>query len=215
MSSPNIVFLDTDTVEPDSIDMSPLTAFTPAIRFLNIGQEPIPQHAAEAEIIITNKVPIDEVVFQELPNLKLICVAATGTNNIDLLAAERRNIKVKNVTGYSTDSVAQHVMASILHLTNHMQKMAATANQWPQAQQFCMFPPTTYELAQKTLGIVGVGAIGNRVAKIAKSFGMRVLLAERKECASRAGRTNFEQVIAESDVLTMHCPLTVETRNLI
>lgn len=172
----------------------------------------------DAEIIITNKVVLSAYFLNQLDKLKLICVAATGVNNIDLEATKRAGILVANVKDYAGTSIAQMVFSLLLQLTNRVAEYNQLVEQgrWSESKTFCMFDYPIMELAGKTLGIIGYGTLGKSVAPIAKSFGMKVLIAEHKGSAHcRAGRTPFEEVLKESDVLTIHCPLTEQTLNLI
>lgn len=171
----------------------------------------------DADIIITNKVLITKALMAQLPKLKLICVAATGTNNIDLTAAKEHNITVMNVAGYSTPSVSQYVFAQLLEFygktSDNNAKVANGA--WPNSATFCIHSARFDELAGKTLGIVGFGDIAKKVVSIAQAFDMKVLLSERPNTQPiRQGRVSFETMLAQADVISLHCPLTPETDKL-
>jgi len=174
-------------------------------------------HAAEAAVVITNKVKLPAVLLEKLPQLKLVAVAATGVDHVDLDAARRLGIAVCNVRDYATHSVPEHVFAVLLALRRNLIAYAASATNgvWSQAESFCLHNWPIEDLAGSTLGIVGGGALGQSVAKRGAAFGMRVLLAERRGAPLRPGRVAFEQVLAEADVLSLHVPLTPATRNLI
>jgi glycerate dehydrogenase len=171
---------------------------------------------AGAELVIVNKVKIGREILQSSPTLKLICVVATGTDVIDLLAAKECGITVCNCQAYGIDSVVQHVFSFILALhTNLFQyHQAVRGGRWQKASQFCFLDYPIVELKGKTLGIVGFGNLGRGVAKIAEAFGMEVLIAARPG-ASADVRPPLHDVLPLVDVLTLHCPLNEHTRGLI
>lgn len=172
----------------------------------------------EATIAITNKAPIGRAEMEAAPRLQLIAIAATGTNIVDLEAAAARHIKVMNVAGYAADSAAEHAFALMLALRRGLlaHRQAVLDGGWSRAGQYCCFAHPIEDLAGATLGVVGPGAIGSRTAELGGAFRMQVLLAERPGAASvRPGRTAFEEVLEKSDVLSLHCPSTPETRGLI
>ena len=211
------VFLDYATIDKN-IDLSKILNQVEALKtYPSTSQELVLERAKDFEIIITNKVELTEKLLVQLPNLKLICITATGTNNVDLIAAEKRNVKVKNVASYSTSSVAQHVFAYLLNLTNQVsdyQHLNQTSP-WNKSELFCQFDKPINELSGLYFGIVGFGELGRAVARIAESFGMIVLVSEREGAdVIRAGRVSFEQMLTESDVISLHCPLTEYTNNL-
>ena len=169
-------------------------------------------------IAITNKAPIDAAAVNALPELKMIAVSATGTNNIDLEACKARGIVVSNIRGYAVHTVPEHVFALLLALSRNLLawRESMLAGRWQAAEQFCLFDHPIRDLHGATLGLIGSGALGEGVARLAEAFGMRVLRAERKGATEiRAGYTAFERVLAESDAISLHCPLTAETRHLI
>jgi glycerate dehydrogenase len=171
-----------------------------------------------ATVAITNKAQIGRRELEAAPQLQLIAVAATGTNVIDLQAAAERGVRVMNVQGYAANSAAEHVFTLILALRRGLiaHRQAVLDGDWTRTRQYCCFAQPIEDLAGAVLGIVGAGAIGARTAEIGRAFGMQVLLAERAGAASvRPGRSAFEQVLADSDVLSLHCPSTAETRGLI
>jgi len=172
---------------------------------------------AEAEVVVTNKVELDRGLLAAAPRLRLVCVAATGTNNVDLAAARELGIPVTNVTGYATPSVVQHVFAVMLahatRLADYRQAVAEGA--WERSEQFCLLDYPIWELAERTLGIVGYGALGQGVARVAAAFGMRVLIAERPGGPPQPGRTPLAELLVESDVVSLHVPMNESTRNLI
>ena len=211
------VFLDQQTFI-ETIDFNPIRAH---VKRLNLYALTSPQQVIErcqgADIIITNKVLITKEIINALPRLKLICVAATGTNNIDIPAATERGVEVMNASGYSTDSVSQYVFGQLLEYFNqtHINNQKVAAGHWPRSLTFCMHSPSFDQLSGKTIGIIGYGNIGKAVAKIASAFGMKVLISERvNQPAIRHGRVAFEEVIAQADIISLHCPQTSETEQL-
>jgi len=180
--------------------------------------EQVVERLAGATIAIINKVPLPAVAVHALPALKMVAVAATGTNIVDLDACRARGIVVSNIRGYAEHTVPEHVMALILSLSRNLIAWRETvqAGRWQQSDQFCLFDHPIRDLHGATLGLIGSGSLGNGVVRLAEAFGMRVLRAERKgETTLRPGYTAFEQVLAEADVLSLHCPLTPQTLGLI
>lgn len=173
---------------------------------------------AGATVAITNKAPISRRTLEACPQLKLVAVAATGVDIVDLAAAAEHGVTVMNVPGYAAESVAEHVLALILSLRRAIgaHQAAVADGGWTRAAGFCLLVSPIEDLAGSTLGVVGSGAIGDRVAELGRAFGMEVLKAERPGAdAVRPGRTPFEEVLARADVLTLHCPSTPQTRGLI
>ena len=176
------------------------------------------ERLAGAQIAITNKVPIDAAAVYALPDLKMIAVSATGTNNVDLAACQRRGIVVANIRGYAVHTVPEHVFAMLLALSRNLFAWRETlqAGAWQRAEQFCLFNHPIRDLHGATLGLIGSGALGDGVARLGEAFGMRILRAERKGATRvRPGYTPFAQVLAEADAISLHCPLTPETQHLI
>ena len=176
------------------------------------------ERLAGAQIAITNKVPIDAAAVDALPDLKMIAVSATGTNNVDLAACQRRGIVVANIRGYAVHTVPEHVFAMLLALSRNLFAWRETlqAGAWQRAEQFCLFNHPIRDLHGATLGLIGSGALGDGVARLGEAFGMRILRAERKGATRvRPGYTPFAQVLAEADAISLHCPLTPETQHLI
>ena len=172
----------------------------------------------DAAIALVNKVQLTAHTLQQLPALKLICITATGTNNVDLSAAERLGIAVTNVRGYADTAVPQHVMALLLQLTNKVAEYhsAVLQGRWSQSSHFCLLDYPVTELAGKTLVIVGYGALGQATAKLATAFGMQVVVAEQPGASyCRDGRVEFMQALSQADVISLHCPLTDTTAKLI
>src|SRR5262245_62110615 len=172
-----------------------------------------------ATAALTNKVSFAAATFAALPQLRYVGVLATGTNVVDLAAARAAGVAVTNVPGYAADSVAQHVFALILQLTNDVtgHDAAVKAGAWAASPDFCFFTRPIIGLAGRTLAIVGSGAIGGAVARIAEAFGMRVIRAAVPGAPARAGelRTPLSEALTVADVVSLHCPLTDATRGMV
>jgi glycerate dehydrogenase len=172
----------------------------------------------DATIAITNKVQLQREILQQLPGLKMVAVAATGTDNVDIACCKERGIIVSNIRNYSVHTVPEHVFMLMLALRRNLLAFREDLQkgEWQKSAQFCLFTHPVRDLYGSTLGIVGGGAIGKAVAQIAQAFGMKVLFAEHKGVADvRPGYTAFDSVLQESDVITLHLPLKAETRHLI
>ena len=176
------------------------------------------ERLAGATIAIINKVPLPAAAVNALPELKMVAIAATGTNIVDLEACKARGIVVSNIRGYADHTVPEHVMALMLALSRNLiaWRESVQAGRWQQSDQFCLFDHPIRDLHGATLGLIGSGSLGNGVARLAEAFGMRVLRAEHKNSATvRPGYTSFSEVLATADVISLHCPLLPETQNLI
>ena len=210
-----IVFLDRDTLKAD---IRP-PAFAHEWREYGATRaEEVVGRLGGASIAIVNKVSINEAQLAELPALRLIAVAATGTDNIDLKSCRERGVSVSNVRGYATDTLPEHVLMLMLALRRNLVGYRADlrAGEWARAEEFCLLTHPIRDLHGSTLGIIGHGALGQAVERLASAFGMNVLVAERKGATNcRAGRTPFAEVLRASDQITLHTPLNEETRNLI
>lgn len=213
------VFLDRDSLDCNDLDFSGLDRVLPNWRYYpSTAPAEIVARIAEAEVVISNKVALDAATLRQAPRLKLIGVAATGVNNVDLPAAAAQEITVCNCRGYGTAAVVQHVFALLLALYTRWPdyQQAVRAGRWQQASQFCVLDFPIRELAGKTLGIIGYGKLGQGVARIAEAFGMRVLVAERPGTVDATeDRVPLPILLPQVDVLSLHCPLTPETRGLI
>lgn len=171
-----------------------------------------------ATIAICNKLPLRAPELSRLPQLKLIAVAATGVDNIDLDYCQQNEIAVCNARHYAGASLSEHVLLLMLALRRNLQAYVVDVNagEWQQAKQFCLLDHPIHDLRGTTLGIIGYGFLGQAVGKLARAVGMKLLIAERKGATSiRSERVLFDEVLKNSDVITLHCPLTDETRNLI
>ncbi|PKO88176.1 MAG: glycerate dehydrogenase [Betaproteobacteria bacterium HGW-Betaproteobacteria-12] len=180
--------------------------------------EQVVERLAGASIAIINKLPLPAAAIAVLPALKMVAIAATGTNIVDLDACRARGIVVANIRGYAEHTVPEHVMALLLALSRNLIAWRKTlqAGRWQQADQFCLFDHPIRDLHGATLGLIGAGSLGSGVARLAEAFGMRVLRAEHKGAATvRPGYTAFAEVLAAADALSLHCPLNDETGHLI
>lgn len=176
------------------------------------------QRVQGMDIVLSNKVVLDKALLEANPQIKLIIVLATGTNNVDITVAKQQGIQVSNIVAYSTESVVQHTFACLLHLQNRIQAYDAAVKKglWTKSQSFTFLDYPIQELNGKTMGIIGYGAIGKRVQQVAEAFGMRVLISQSAVPGStHTGRTAFNKVLAQSDVLSIHAPLSPYTHNLI
>lgn len=212
------VFLDFGSIHPDDLD---LTAFNAVLERWDLHLSTESEHTAEriaaAEVVVSNKILLSRGALEQAESLRLICIAATGTNNVDLEAAEELGIAVCNVRAYATPSVVQHVFALILALTTRMGEhhQAAIDGTWQTSPYFCVLDFPFRELAGKTLGIVGFGELGQGVARVAEAFGMQLLVAQRRDSEPRADRVELDELLQRADVLSLHVPLTEDTRHLI
>ena len=213
------VILDADTVTGGDVSLSPITDICDCEIYGFSTDEELIDRIGDAEAVLTNKCRITRKVIDACRNLKFIGVFATGYNNIDIVAAKEKGICVCNVPGYSTDSVAQHTFALILHHYSSIAKYANTVanGDWVYTKLFTYFNIPFYELSGKTLGIVGYGAIGKKVAKIALAFGMKVLIYTRTapQNDNTVEVVSLDELMTRSDVVTLHCPLTDKTEKMI
>ncbi len=200
------------------ISDDPLRALGEVQAFASTSPDQVLARCQHAEVVLSNKVVLGEEHFRQLPELRLVNVLATGVNIIDLEAARRHAITVCNVPGYSTASTAQHAFALILELCNQvgMHNQSVHAGQWCAAESFSYFRAPLLELDGLTMGVFGLGAIGRRVAQIAATFGMRVIATTRtRKDVPGVELVSWRQMLAESDILSLHCPLTQKTKHLI
>ena len=215
-----IVVLDGFTANPGDLSWKGLEELGTLTVYDRTRPEETVARAAEADIVLTNKVIINREMMAQLPQLKYIGVLATGYNVVDIEAAHERGIIVTNVPAYSTESVAQMVFAHLLTVTNRTEHYAIQNRQgrWSKNPDFCYWDFPHLELAGKTFGIVGLGNIGRRVAEIALAFGMQVkALTSKSANTLPAGieKADLEELLASSDIISLHCPLTDSTRHLI
>lgn len=215
-----IVILDGYAANPGDLSWDALAALGQLTVYDRTQPDETVERAREAEVVLTNKVYIGRQEMEQLPLLRYIGVLATGYNVVDIDAAHERGIVVTNVPAYSTESVAQMVFAHLLTTVNRIEHYALQnrRGRWSDCPDFCYWDTTLTELAGKTFGIVGLGNIGRRVAAIANAFGMRVIALTSKAAEALppyVGKCSMEQLLSESDVLSLHCPLTPTTRHLI
>ena len=216
----NITFLDSYTLNPGDLNISSLEDLGKCDIYPSSLPDQIKERCLEAEVIITNKCQITADVISQLPKLKYIQVAATGYNNIDLAAANDRDIHVSNVSGYSTTSVAQHTFAMLLGYLNRPELNFQESRQgmWSGQTQFSYWHQPIEQIAGKTLGIIGLGTIGRQVAMIGRAFGMRIVSLSRgidKDTLPDVTYLQPRNFYSQSDIITLHCPLTPETASMI
>jgi glycerate dehydrogenase len=216
-STARIVFLDRATL-PAEIVLRPPQFAHELISFATTAPEDVAARIADADIVITNKVPIREAHMAAAPRLRMIAVAATGYDKIDLPGCAERGITVSNIRNYAVNTVPEHTFALIFALRRSIvaYRQSVAAGDWQKSGQFCYFDFPINDLAGSTLGIIGDGALGQSVADIGKALGMRVLYATYKGTEGMGPLyTPFEEVLRQSDVITLHCPLLPSTRNMI
>ncbi|MCT8676931.1 2-hydroxyacid dehydrogenase [Glaesserella parasuis] len=214
----NIVFLDRTGI-PATHNI-PRPSFPHNwIEYDRTSAEETYERAKDADIVITSKVLFGRELLAKLPKLKLIAITATGTNNIDLVAAKELGIAVKNVTGYSSVTVPEHVLGMIFSLKHSLMSYhrdQVTSDRWATCGQFCYVDYPITDVRGSTLGVFGKGCLGTEVGRLAELVGMNVLYAEHKGATTiRDGYTPFEEVLKQADIVTLHCPLTETTQNLI
>ncbi|MFT5720335.1 MAG: glycerate dehydrogenase [Motiliproteus sp.] len=216
------VFLDVASLEPVDLDMTPIQRQATGLQlYPSTSPEQLDAHLAGADIAIVNKVCLDAATLARHPQLRLICVAATGTNNVDLQAAAEQGIRVSNCQGYGTGSVVQHTLSLMLALATRLPDYSAAVKRgdWQRSTAFCLLDYPIMELQGKTLGIIGYGELGRGVARVAEALGMRVLIAARPggdpQLRPDEGRVELSALLPQVDVLSLHCPLTDQSRNLI
>lgn len=213
------VFLDQDSLGCDDLDFGAIDRVLPDWRYYPAtAPEEVAARIAEAEVVISNKVVLDAATLRKARRLELICIAATGVNNVDLAAATEQGVTVCNCRGHVTPAVVQHVYALLLALYTRLPeyRRAVRGGHWQRASQFCLLDFPIRELAGKAMGIVGYGELGRGVARVAEAFGMRVLRAQRPGTVEpEEGRVPLPILLPQVDVLSLHCPLTPETRGLI
>lgn len=212
-----IVFLDRDTIAPN-IECEKPDFPHHWVEYPKTLADQVVERIGEAEIVVTNKVPIRAKDIECLPNLKMIAVAATGYDVIDIEACHKKNIVVSNVRGYAVNTVPEHTFSLILALRRNLvgYRQDVINGEWQKSGQFCFFNHDIQDLAGSRLGVIGSGAIGQSVANIGRAFGMEVVFSERKNAsACRKGYVPFDDVLATSDVVSLHSPLTPATQNMI
>jgi glycerate dehydrogenase len=211
------VFLDYDTVSNGDLDTSELAASVGDLTLHASDESRTRERIHDADIVLLNGLKLPREMLYGAPSLKLVALAATGTDNVDLTAAQERGIAVCNVRGYCTASVVQHVWGLILSLTQHVAEYArlATDGSWSKNDALIELRHPIRELKGRTFGIVGWGELGKGVARVADAFGMRVVIANRRGEKPRPERLDLADLLAAADIVSLHCPLNDSTRNLI
>lgn len=212
-----LTILDGHAVNPGDLPWNFLDGIIDYKVYERTAPEEVIQRIGDSDAIFLNKIQITKEVFDSCPNLKYIGVLATGYNVIDLDAAREHGVTVTNIPAYSTDSVAQHVFAFILYFTNQVAQHSSSvmAGDWVRCRDFCFWNGSLSELSGKTLGIFGYGHIGKKVAELGKAFGMNVICCTRTSKDGMPEQVSFEDLLKRSDFLTLHAPLTEQTKNII
>jgi glycerate dehydrogenase len=216
-----VVVLDGYTVNPGDLSWEKLEELGDVELYDRTGGDQVLERAKEADLIITNKVPLPASAIKQLPRLKYIGVSATGYNIVDTQAAIEAGIIVTNVPDYGSTSVAQFVFALLLELCHHvgLHSAAVRAGEWSQSKDWCFWRTPLTELSGKTIGVIGLGRIGKQVATLAEAFGMKVIYATKPTPAGTENekftRVRLEDLLIRSDVVTLHCPLLPDTAAMI
>jgi len=213
------VFLDYSTMGTGDLDLSSLNALLPDLDvFDNTAPEERVARVRDAEVIFCNKTKLDAATLQSATSLKFIGLTATGTDNVDLEFARNNDIAVCNLKSYCTQSVVEHVFATMLNLTHSIRSFdkLVRAGEWAKSDNFCKLDFPVRQLSAMTLGIIGYGELGQGVEKMARQIGMKVMIARRRNAAGENDdRHDFTKTLRNADVISLHCPLTDDTRNLI
>ncbi len=220
MKRPKLVILDAHTANPGDLSWAPLEALADCVIHDRTPPADVPARIAGADAVMLNKAVLDARSIAAAPRLRYVGILATGCNTIDLAAARERGLVVSNVPGYSTPTVAQHAFALLLELTNQVGLHSADVRSggWSRSPDYCYWLSPQVELAGQTLGLVGLGRIGRAVARIGRAFGMRLLAYRRDMSAPPPEGVDYaslDRLFAESDAVSLHCPLTPETRGLV
>ena len=216
----NITVLDGFTLNPGDLSWEPLNGLGNVTLYDRTPNDQIIERAKDSEIVLTNKTPLTKETLDQLPKLKYIGVLATGYNVVDTVAAREKGIPVTNIPTYGTESVAQMVFAHVLNLTQHVNEHAKTVQdqKWSKSVDFCYWDFPLIELSGLKMGIIGFGRIGRATAKLALAFGMDVLAFDafpQKDVPEGASMVDLDTLFAESDVVSLHCPLTAENTGMI
>lgn len=217
-SSYKAVFLDHTSLDLGDLDLSALREnFGELALYSTSSPQEVIARLQGAQVAITNKIMIDATTFASCPDLKLVLISATGTNNVDLASAREHGVVVCNCQGYGTPSVAQHTIMLLLNLATRLAdyQNAVQHGRWQQAKRFCLLDFPIVELEGKTLGLLGHGELGGAVAKLAEAFGMRILLGQIPGRPDRPDRVPLHELLPQVDALTLHCPLNEHTRDML
>lgn len=211
------VFLDFDTMGA-GLDLSPLKEVTPELKVYDVtAKDQVEKRIHDADIVYTNKIRLNETLLASAKKLRYIGLTATGTDNIDIETARRNGIAVANIRGYCTGSVVEHVFGTLLMLTHSLAgfRRSVRAGKWQTSDDPFLLTHPVRELSAMTIGIVGYGSLGQGVARIGRAFSMNVIVSARRDAINIASdRVAFDDVLAQADVISLHCPLTDETREL-
>lgn len=204
----------------DGIGLEPLNLFENFESYKNTSPEKVVKRAKDADILLTNKVIIDDAILEQLPNLKYICECATGYNNVDVVAARKRGIPVSNVSGYSTNSVVQHVFSMTLHALVNVAYYDEEVmdGRWQESGQFTFYDHSIRELSGMTMGIYGYGTIGKKVAEVANAFGMNVIAMRRSTTSDQTNDNlyvDLDTLLSTSDILTLHSSLNTTNEGFL
>lgn len=217
MDKIKIVFLDRDTLSPETVLRAPQFPHE-IVTYARSTPDEVASRIADADVVITNKAPVSAAAIAGAPQLKLVAVAATGYDIVDIEACKAAKIIVSNIRNYATNTLPEHTFALILALRRSIvpYRQSVIDGRWEEASQFCYFDFPIADLAGSTLGVVGDGALGKSVARLGEAFGMRVLFSTYKGVEGMGPLyTPFDDVMRQSDVITLHCPLMPSTRNLV
>lgn len=217
---PRVTFLDFDSTSRDDLDLSRLQNSCDALTLWpHTRPDQLSAHIADTDVIISNKVVLNAELLQKYQQrIKLICVAATGTNNIDLQAAKKLGIPVTNVRDYGSQSVAEHAIGLLFNLSRQINayQQSIAQGDWQRSNSFCLLDHPITELAGKTFAVIGYGTLGQATARLAQALGMKLLIAEREDAEIiRPDRVPLDTLFNEADVISLHCPLTEQTRDLV
>jgi glycerate dehydrogenase len=209
--------LDYDTVSNGDLDASALSTAVGDLALCKSDDAKTAERIRDADIVLLNKVELTRELLRGAPKLKLVAVAGTGTNNIDVAAARELGVGVCNVRGYCTSSVVQHVWGLILSLTQHVSDYARLVGNgsWTQNESLTVLSHPIRELDGRIFGVVGWGELGRGAARVAEAFGMRVVVANRRGESPRPDRVELQRLLAMSDIVSLHCPLNDSTRGMI
>ena len=211
------VFLDYSTMG-DGLDLTPLTDLLPDLQIFDAtSEDQVAERIRDAEFVFVNKIRLDDALLDQASKLRFIGLTATGTDNIDTDSAVRHGVAVANIRAYCTQSVTEHVFGVLLMLTHNLGRYSAAVGRgdWNRAPDFCMLDYPVRELSLMTLGIVGLGDLGNSVARTARHFGMNVMVSARPgEAEIPDGRVAFDELLGKADVISLHCPLNEHTHGL-